>query len=79
MQSFLNNRQQGVVFNGQSSKWSLVEEGVPQGSILGPLFFLAYTNDLPQGLSCSAKLLEDDTHFFPSLTSPRILIKTYLK
>ena len=34
--SFLNNRHQSVFLNGQSSKWSLVEPGVPQGSILGP-------------------------------------------
>ena len=40
IQSFLNNRHQSVVLNDQSSKWSLVEAGVSQGSILGPLLFL---------------------------------------
>ena len=48
---FLNNRYQKAVSNGQSSKWSLIEAGVPQGSIYGPLFFLFYIiNDLSQGL-----------------------------
>ena len=51
---FLNNRYQRVVSNGQSSKWSLIEAGVPQGSIYGPLLFLFYIiNDLPQGLHCN--------------------------
>ena len=40
--SFLNNRFQGVVLNGQCSNWSSVLAGVPQGSILGTLLFLIY-------------------------------------
>ena len=38
--SFLRNRHQRVILNGQSSKWSPIKAGVPQGSILDPLFFL---------------------------------------
>ena len=57
---------------GQSSKWSLVEAGVPQGSILGPLLLLVYINDLPQGLRCNAKLFADDTSLFSTITSPAI-------
>ena len=49
LQSFLNSRHQRVVFNGQLLKWSLAEGGVPLGSILGPLLFLVYINDLLQG------------------------------
>ena len=44
--SFLKNRKQRVVLNGQISSWANVSAGVPQGSILDHLFFLIYINDL---------------------------------
>ena len=44
--SFLNDRHQRVVLNGQRSNWSKIIAGIPQGSILGPLFFLVYINNL---------------------------------
>ena len=64
IKSFLRNRHQRVVLNGQSSKWFSIKAGVPQGSILGPLFFLVYINDLPNGLLSKPKLFADDTSIF---------------
>ena len=61
---FLRNRKQRVLLNGQVSDWSDVRAGVPQGSILGPLLFLIYINDLSEGLSSNTKLFADDTSLF---------------
>ena len=59
--SFLSDRFQRVLLNGQTSKWSQIKAGVLQGSILGPLLFLVYINDLPEGLTSNVKLFADDT------------------
>ena len=60
----LKNRKQRVVLNGQNSSWANIEAGVPQGSILGPLLFLIYINDLPDNLSANLKLFADDNSLF---------------
>ena len=64
LSDFLRYRKQRVMLNGQSSSWTNVNAGVPQGSILGPLLFLIYINDLSDGLSPNAKLFADDTSLF---------------
>ena len=61
---FLKDRKQRDVLNGQNSSWANVEAGVPQGSILGPLLFLIYINDLPDNLSTNVKLFADDAYLF---------------
>ena len=64
LENYLTNRHQRVLLNGQNSAWAPVLAGVPQGSILGPLLFLIYINDLPNGLKANAKLFADDTSLF---------------
>ena len=57
---FLKDRKQRVILNGQNFSWTNVEIGVPEGSILDPLLFLIYVNDLSDNLSTSLKLSADD-------------------
>ena len=70
IQSFLKDRKQRTVLNGQCSTWGDILAGVPQGSILGPLFFLVYINDLTVDLKCNVKLFADDTSLFTVVQEP---------
>jgi len=58
---FLSDRQQSVVLRGASSHKCRVTSGVPQGSVLGPILFLCYINDLPDLLSSKVSLYADAT------------------
>ena len=62
--SYLANRCQRVILNGNCSQWSLLRAGVPQGSVLRPLLFLVYINDLVDNISSDAKLFADNTSRF---------------
>ena len=62
--SFLNNRFQRVILNGQSSNWLPVKAGVLQGSILGSLFFLVYINDLSEKITSTVNSLQMTHPFF---------------
>ena len=70
--SFLHNRRQTVVLSGQSSNGKLLKGGVPQGSVLGSLFFLIYINDILQRLIFDAKVFADDTSLFSTATCPKV-------
>ena len=61
LEDFLKERKQRVVLNGQVSTWKNINAGVPQGSILGPLLFFIFINDLTEGLTTNVQLFADDT------------------
>lgn len=62
--SFLQNRKQRVVMDGKFSNWAEIEAGVPQGSILGPILFLVYINDLIDCVDSEIRIFADDTFIF---------------
>ena len=64
LENYLENRKQRVILHGQCSSWINIVSGVPQGSVLGPLLFLMYINDLPNGLVSMYKIFADDTSIF---------------
>ena len=64
VKEFLTNRSQKVVVDGQSSCTKPVASCVPQGSVLGPILFVIYINDLPDVIQCFIKLFADDSKLY---------------
>ena len=64
MESYLSDKFQIVVLNGETSSWTPILAGIPQGSILGSLLFLIYINVIPDSLKSNVKLFADDTSIF---------------
>ena len=72
-ESYLSNRKQRVVVDGQTSSWCTIEAGVPQGSVLGPLLFLIYINDITMNIhsdKSNCLLYADDTSLFDIVENP---------
>ena len=74
--NYLENHEQRLVLNGQTSEWKKINSGVPQGSVLGPLLFLIYINDLPDGLTSMCKIFADDTSLFSKVLDVNESAKT---
>ena len=67
--SFLTARRQQVFLNGGCSDWIDVASGVPQGTVLGPLLFLVYINDLPDAVQCPLRMFADGKKLFTPVTN----------
>ena len=61
VKKWLSSRTQKVTIRNESSEWNQVNSGVPQGSVLGPILFLVYINDLEKGLISKINKFADDT------------------
>ena len=68
-ESYLSCRIQWVVLNGQHYEWREINAGVPQGSILGPLLFLIFIDDIVDDLNSDPFLYADDTSLFKPITT----------
>ena len=73
LKSYLSNRLQYVVHNGKSSAMRSITSGVAQGSLTGALFFVIYTNDLPNGITGNVLQYADDTTLLVHGQEPDIL------
>ena len=72
LKNYLSQRVQRVLINGFESDWGDIQSGVPQGSVLGPLLFLIYVNDLEKGIRSNIKFFADDTSLFSVVKDPVI-------
>ena len=69
IKDFLFNRQQRVAIGEEKSSWKPVTSGIPQGSVLGPILFIIFINDLPDEIESYTKLFADDTKLFRTIES----------
>ena len=69
IEKWLTHRRQRVIVDGEISNWKSVLNGVPQGSILGPILFLIYIYDLEDDISSKVLKFADDTKVFRKVTN----------
>ena len=72
VESYLQNRKQRVVIDGQSSEWKKMSSGVPQGSVLGPILFLICINDITDDLATNPCIYTDDNTLLEVVSDPVI-------
>ena len=71
-ENYLHNRKQCVVLNSSCFDYSTIESGVPQGSVISPMLFLIYINDLERNIKSDIKILADNTMLFSTVKNPII-------
>ena len=69
MKDFLTSRSQKVVLEGKYGESCPVLSGVPQGTVLAPLLFLLYINDIPNNIQCTLRLYADDILIYSTIQS----------
>ena len=75
LKNYLENHEQKIFSNGQTSEWRKINSGAPRGSFLRPLLLLIYINDLPDGVASTRKILADDTFLFSKVPDVNKFLK----
>ena len=75
IREFLTGRTQRVIVEGKASTFKEVTSGVPQGTVLGPILFLIFINDMPTGIKSKVRLFADDCLIYTTIKSPEDQIK----
>ena len=73
--NFLTNRRQRVAIRGTYLSWAPVKSGIPQGTILGPILFLIYVNDISTKITSQIKLYADDTKLYREISDKTLDIQ----
>ena len=68
--NWLTHRKQRIVVDGCQSREAAVTSGVPQGTVLGPLFFIVYINDIQRHISSKLRIFADDSLLYRQITKP---------
>ena len=71
LEAFLSHRRQRIAVNNATSVWAPVTSGIPQGTVLGPILFVIFVNDLPNNLTSETLMFADDTKLLKVIKSDR--------